>query len=131
VTAARRERMNRLARVVAFIAGTFFVAVGTWAFFDPRSFYEQVATFPPYNLHLLHDVGAFQIGIGAALMLALVWKDALSVALGGAAVGGVMHAIAHFLDQDLGGRDSDPWLIAVLAGVLLLGLVAQRQRKRA
>jgi hypothetical protein len=25
--------------------------------------------FPPYNLHLLDDVGAFQIGIGASVLV--------------------------------------------------------------
>lgn len=30
----------------------------------PRSSDLTVATFPPYNQHLLHDIGAFQIGLG-------------------------------------------------------------------
>jgi hypothetical protein len=37
----------------------------------------------PCNQHLIHDAGAFQIGIGAALLLALVCPDALLVALTG------------------------------------------------
>lgn len=121
--------MSRVARVIALLAGLFFVVFGVWAFFDPRSFYEQIATWPPYNRHLFHDAGAFQIGIGVALFLALTWKDALAVALGGAAAGGIMHAISHFLDQDFGGRDTDPWFLSFLAAVIVIGLVARRQSR--
>jgi hypothetical protein len=30
----------------------------------PHSFYDNVATFEPYNRHFLHDIGAFTIGLG-------------------------------------------------------------------
>jgi hypothetical protein len=122
--------MTRAARLIALLGGLFFVGFGAWAFFDPRSFYEQIATWPPYNRHLFHDAGAFQLGIGAALLLALQWKDGLAVALGGGAVGAIMHAISHFIDQDLGGRETDPWFLSLVAAVLVIGLVAQRQRGR-
>src|SRR5688572_4680738 len=86
-TMAEGDDMSRLARGIALLAGLFFLGFGLWAFFDPRSFYEQIATYPPYNKHFLHDAGAFQIGIGATLLLALQWKDGLAVALGGATAG--------------------------------------------
>lgn len=119
--------MDRLARVIAFLGGIFFVALGAWAFFDPRSFFEQLALFRPYNRHLFHDIGAFQIGIGATLLLALVWRDGLTVALGGSSVFAIMHAVAHFLDQDLGGKDTDPWFLSFVAALLLVGFVARRR----
>ena len=50
------------------IRGLFMLAFGIWAFFAPVSFADFVAF--PYNGHLLHDVGAFQIGIGATVLLA-------------------------------------------------------------
>lgn len=120
--------MDRLARPIALLAGLFFVGFGLWAFLDPKGFYEQIATYPPYNRHFLHDAGAFQIGIGVALLLALQWKDGLSVALGGAVAAGIVHAISHFIDQDLGGRDSDPWFLSFVAALAVIGLVARRQR---
>jgi len=46
----------------ATIGGLFMLVLGIWAFFAPASFADFVAF--PYNRHLLHDVGAFQIGIG-------------------------------------------------------------------
>ena len=118
--------MNRLARGIALLAGLFFLGFGLWAFFDPASFFERIATYRPYNKHFLHDAGAFQIGIGAALLLALRWKDALAVALGGASAGGIMHAISHFIDRDLGGRDTDPWFLSFVAAATVIGLVARR-----
>ena len=55
----------KFARYVAVAAGLFLVVFGAWAFFGPKSFFDQIATFQPYNEHLIHDIGAFQIGLGA------------------------------------------------------------------
>ena len=119
--------VSRSTRLVALVAGAVFVGFGLWAFIDARSFYDQLATFPPYNRHLLHDIGAFQIGIGASLLLAAAWRDALSAALGGAGLGGVFHAAAHVWDRDLGGKATDPWFFALLA-VVLVGAALVRRR---
>jgi hypothetical protein len=88
---------------VTVIAGFFFSVLGLWAFFWPSSFYERIALFPPYNPHFLHDAGAFQIGLGATLLLALYWRDALLVALLGVGLGAALHAVAHVVDRHLGG----------------------------
>jgi hypothetical protein len=118
-------------RVVAALVAVFFVALGIWALLSPLTFYEQLATYPPYNKHLFHDVGAFQVGIGATLLFALFRKDALQVALLGTSVGTVLHAISHIVDRDLGGKSTDPFLLSALALVVLLATAAymsQRQR---
>jgi hypothetical protein len=107
-------------RYVAAAAGLFLVAFGLWAFFDPRSFYEQIATFKPYNRHLMHDIGAFQFGLGATLLVALVWTDALAVALAGAGAGSVVHAAAHWWDKDLGGKSSDPYTLTFIAIIIVV-----------
>ena len=124
--------MRTIVRLVAAVVAIFFVAIGIWAMVDPQSFYEQLATYPPYNKHLFHDVGAFQIAIGTTLGVALFRsRDALRVALYGASTGTVLHAVSHILDRDLGGRSSDPWLLSALALVMLLvtaAHTAQRQR---
>jgi hypothetical protein len=111
---------ERAPQIVAFTAGLFITGLGLWAFFDPQSFFDEIALFPPYNEHFLHDVGAFQVGIGATLLLALVWKsDALLAALAGVGIGAVLHFIAHVEDTDLGGRDSDPSGLGLLAAVIV------------
>ncbi len=122
--------MDRRARLVAVIAGLSFIGFGLWAFVDARSFYEELATFPPFNRHLLHDIGAFQIGIGSILLLCSLWAGSLGAALAGAAVGAVFHFAAHVWDRDIGGKDSDPWIFGVIALVLILGAVADRGSSR-
>src|SRR5215212_4065881 len=74
---------------VVIIGGLFTLALGIWAFFAPASFADFVAF--PYNRHLLHDVGAFQIDIGVAVLLALLWADGVMVVLAGYVVGTGLH----------------------------------------
>lgn len=113
--------MDRLAKVIAAGAGVLFVVLGAWALVDPQSFYDQLATFSPYNVHFLHDVGAFQVGIGGTLLVAFFVRDSLLLALAGAGIGAVLHAVSHVIDRDLGGKTTDPWLLGLLALVLVAG----------
>lgn len=110
--------------IVAAIGAVFFIAPGIWAFIDPESFYDELAPFEPYNEHFIHDIGAFQVGIGAALAAAL-WRraDALFAALAGATVGSIFHTVAHFIDHDLGGKDSDVFVFTAATVLLAAGAV--------
>jgi len=116
--------MNRttFATAVGGIGAVAFLAFGLWPFIDPQSFYDELAPWPPYNEHFLHDIGAFQIGIGVALALAL-WQrsNALFAALGGAGAGAAFHAAAHFIDHGDGGKDTDVYVFGVMAALLLAG----------
>jgi hypothetical protein len=93
-------------RVFAIVAGAGFLGLGLWAMADPHSFFEAVATFEPYNQHFVQDIGAFQIGLGAVLLLAAsrAETDALAVALIGVGIGAALHAGSHVVGSDLGGR---------------------------
>jgi hypothetical protein len=115
--------------VVAALTGVFLVAFGLWAFFATRSFYDQIATFPPYNRHLIHDLGAFQLGLGATLLIALRWSDALGAALAGNGAAATVHAGAHWWDRSLGGKKSDPYILTLLAAVIVVAAIA-RARSR-
>jgi len=120
-------------KYVVALLGLFMFVFGLWAFVAPHSFYEQIAGFGTYNVHLLHDVGAFQAGFGVALLLALVTNDAILVVLGGGAVGTVMHAIAHWIDRNLGAANTkkEPIELTVLAVIVVAGmLTALRARSR-
>ena len=110
---------TRIETIVLLLTGLFFLAPGIWAFAAPGSFYHQLAPFPPYNRHLIHDIGAFQIGIGAALILALKWNDARFVVLAGAAAGAIVHFVSHIIDHDRGGNDGDAVVFGVVAAVLI------------
>lgn len=111
---------RRLVLAVAVVIGLFNLVLGAWAFVAPRSFFDAVATFEPYNRHLLHDVGAFQAGLGATLLGAVVWRDALFVALAANGLAAALHFVSHLVDRDLGGRASDP----VGLGILMVVVVA-------
>ena len=104
------------------ISGFFMLAFGIWTFFAPVSFADFVAF--PYNRHLLHDVGAFQICIGATVLLALLWADSIMVVLGGYVVGGSFHIV----DRHIGGHLYDP---LVLGFLIVIGLVGMYARARA
>ena len=117
-------------RAVALIGAAFLVGFGLWAFLAPASFFDQLATFEPYNVHFLHDIGAFQVGLGAVLALAAFPDriDGLAAALLGAGAGSLLHTIGHVIDSDLGGTPgTDIPTFGVLAAVLLVAGVA-RQR---
>lgn len=102
------------------IGGLFMLSLGIWAFFTPASFADFVAF--PYNRHLLHDVGAFQIGIGTTMLLALMWTDGVMVVLAGYVVGSGFHLVSHILDRDIGGHSYDPLVLSVMVTVGLAGM---------
>jgi hypothetical protein len=113
---------NALPRVVAIVSGIGFFALGLWAMADPRSFFEALARFEPYNQHFLQDVGAFQVGLGVVLLLAglSARADGLTVALIGVGVAATLHTVSHIVGRDLGGvPDRDIPAFAVIAAILL------------
>ena len=123
-----RSRQDLVSTLVVGFFGAFTLALGLWAILDTTSFYDNIAEFPPYNEHFLHDLGAFQIGLGSALVFAVVWKgDAILAALGGGAAGAIAHGIVHITDEDLGGRTSDPYTLGLI-GLILLATFAWRLR---
>jgi hypothetical protein len=124
---------RRWVRTIALGGGATFLCLGLWAFISPRSFFTSLATFDPYNIHLLHDIGSFQIGIGTALVLAAFPArfDGLSSALLGAAAASAVHVVSHVLDIDLGGSPStDIPILTILGSVLLVAGAAHTRALR-
>lgn len=121
-----RTRGRGYVTTVTLLAGAGMLAAGIWCLAAPRSFAEAVRF--PYAEHFLHDLGAFQAGIGVTLMLAAIWSDALALALTGFLVANTVHAVNHAVDLDLGGRASDPWLLG-LVSVLIAAALALRLRE--
>lgn len=118
------KRRPAIESAALIVGAAFFLVFGIWAFLAPRSFFVNIAPWNPYNEHFLHDAGAFQIGIGIALVVSLITAGASVVTLSGAASAATLHALSHVLDAGEGGRSSDPYMLAALAALLLLGLVA-------
>jgi hypothetical protein len=114
---------DRFPRLAAGIGGLVFTALGVWALVAPRSFFDTLARFEPYNQHFLQDIGAFQIGLGVVLLLAALpaVADALMAALFGVGIGSALHTASHVVGVDLGGNPAtDIPALAILSMVLLV-----------
>ena len=63
--------------------------VGLWALPAPRSFYDDfptpgrswVSALPPYNEHLVRDVGALRLAVTVLRVAAAIWLDRRLVAI--------------------------------------------------
>ena len=121
------------------------VIVGVWALFAPTSFYSSfplpghpwVSLLPPYNEHLVRDVGELSLALTVVLVAAAVTGQWLlsAVAVAATAVYAVPHAIFHFLHLE-GFPTSDA--VAQTIGIALqlvvtavVGLLLWRDRSRA
>ncbi len=125
-----------MARALASVVGTFYLLSGGWAFLFPNGFYSTVATFAPYNLHLLHDAGAFQMGFGVSLLAAAVAGRGLAPVLLGVLAGSLLHLFAHLMDIRLGGHPATDLpalalIVAVLAFAVVLELRTNARTRRA
>lgn len=105
--------------------GLLIAAQGVWAFVSPRSFYDTLAEFEPFNAHFIRDIGSLQIAVGIAGAVVALRVSALVVGLTGLATFQVVHVISHVVDRDAGGRPgfdipalSIPALITVAALVV-------------
>jgi hypothetical protein len=122
---------RRITFAAAILSAATMIVLGGWAFLEPSSFAEFIS-YAPYNRHLVHDAGAFQvgIGIGVTVLLALAWNDALLVALTGFAVASGLHTISHSIDRHLGGHDSDVPVLGLFTLIALIGIAASIPRRK-
>jgi hypothetical protein len=119
---------------------------GGWAYFAPAGFFADfpgfghrwTAAYPPYNQHLIADLGATFLTIGALLVLAAVLDDAriTAVVLAGAMLFNLLHLAFHATHEcTMSGADYPLSLLALLFGVLvpavLLALLPRRRRPAA
>ena len=63
---------GRIIEVPAGLLALVSLGAGLWAMVDPHGFYANAATYPPYSRHFIHDIGAFQIGLGSCLVAGLL-----------------------------------------------------------
>jgi hypothetical protein len=112
----------------AAAAALLFCGLGAWALLAPGGFYDTIAIYPPYSRHLIHDLGAFQIGIGACLWFAIFVRDSLLAALAGGTAGAIAHLVSHVVDRSLGGHSIDLPGVGLIALVLAVLTVAQWRR---
>jgi len=113
--------------------------VGAWQYLAPRSFYTNVPTVaadPPFNQHLMTDVGGLGLALALVLGAAAVTMDRLliRVALAAYLVYSISHLlfhITHLTGLSAGGAAflvTSLTLLPVLALALLI--LAARDRRR-
>lgn len=118
-----------LTRMVLVLLGLSHLAVAVLFFFAPAWAYAHMAHFPPYNPHFIADIGAFNLPLGAGLLLAARAPRQQRVLIGLAALGDLAHALSHLRDHALHGPPSMTLLaggltqsFTLLSGLLLLAL---------
>ena len=119
------NRLSTLAQLyliaVTTSVGAATAGIGIWCLVDPNSFADAVG-FDAHR-HFLHDVGAFQLGLGVTLLLALLWADALATALAGFVMANTVHTVNHVVDLDVGGSVAQAWILGVVSLALVLAFV--------
>lgn len=122
--------MRTLVRGGLVLLGGLHVSWGAPAVLAPRWFFDTfpgfgrawTAAYPPYNEHLVTDLGATFLTLGVLLLLAawLADRKVTAVVLGGVLVFSTLHLVFHLRDHgEMSGGD----LVASLA-TLALGVFA-------
>ncbi len=125
-------RDPRLSGVVGAVIGVFYLVTGTWAYLAPLSFFSAVATFAPLNIHLLHDAGAFQLGLGLALTVPVALRAPLRAPLIAVLGASVLHLLAHVEDIRLGGHPTtDLPVLALICVALAAALIVDLRAGKA
>jgi uncharacterized membrane protein len=125
-----RARADLTATVLLVVAAAQLLP-GLLAFLAPGAFYDLLAPYPPENAHLVKDLGAWQIALGAAALLAArrpTWRVPM---LGVLALQYALHTVSHAIDVNA----SDPsWngpavlALQALATLVLLALLVKERR---
>jgi PPOX class probable F420-dependent enzyme len=114
---------GRLVLAVTLLAGLFMTAVAVAALLAP-GWFADAADFPRHP-HFVHDAGAFQLGIGVSLLLAVAWRDGLALALAGFLVANTTHGVNHAVDLGLGGHPWDAWGLAAVSLLTVAALIVR------
>ena len=114
------------------VIGGVVAAQGLWAFLSPRSFYDTLATFEPFNAHFIRDIGSIQIGVGIAGLVGALRVRAVVAGLAGLVAFQAMHVVSHIVDRDAGGRPGfDIPALSLLAILTAAALVLAIRDERA
>jgi hypothetical protein len=122
--------MTALRRLGLGLLGLLYLGWGAWAILAPADFFQTfpgiglhwTRAYPPYNGHLIFDLGATQLTLGVLLTVAAVldtrqvsWLAAL-----GAGLFGGLHFGYHALHAGMmGGTDRLLGLLSLAAGAIL------------
>lgn len=131
---------RRLLRAGLVLLGLLHLTWGVGAVAAPRWYFETfpgggatwTAAHPPYNEHLMVDVGAAFLAFGVLLLIAAVLAErrVTAVVLVGVLAFAVVHAVYHLREPgELSGADRGLSILALLLGVLVpVGLLWLNRR---
>lgn len=112
----------RVEQVLVGFFGVMHLATGLALLFAPLWFFQNIGTFAPFNRHYAGDLGAFEVGIGAGLLLAVRDPARHRLMIGAAAAANLVHALNHAYDALISHAPLSYWL-ADTAPLLLLALL--------
>ena len=115
-------------RVVMALFGALYGSWGVWAIADPRHFfdtfpglgYHWTAAYPPYNDHLVTDLGATFLTLAFLLIVGavVVHRSARVLALAAAGFFGALHLVFHATHAgEMGRSDYTLSLISLVLGI--------------
>ncbi|HZM83006.1 MAG TPA: hypothetical protein VFC19_45395 [Candidatus Limnocylindrales bacterium] len=119
---------------IVAILGVLHLAWGVGAIAAPRWFFDNfpgfgrhwTAAYPPYNEHLMTDVGAAFLALGVILLIAAAMRDrkVTNVVLIGLLVFSTAHLVFHSRHPgNLTGADLAASLTSLALGVVVPGLL--------
>lgn len=92
---------------LVLVAGVYHLALGLLMALAPRTFFEEIGPYPPFNDHYVRDTSTFYIALGAVLILAARRRTWQAPLLTFAVVEYGLHVVNHAIDV----TDADPeWL---------------------
>jgi hypothetical protein len=103
---------------VLLLAGTGSLLAGAALMLAPGWFFEHIGPYPPFNRHYAGDLGAFNVAIGLALLLAVRDPPGRHLLVGIAALGNILHAANHVHDAMVDRVGIERWLRYDLATVM-------------
>jgi hypothetical protein len=126
-------RSPLVARAALWITAASAAGVGLIAAFAPRTFYDDfpyvghwVDRLPPYNEHLVTDVGALYLGFALVLAwaAATLRRELVQAACAGWILFSVLHLVFHARHLDGFGTGDAVQELVSLAVVIALPLIA-------
>jgi hypothetical protein len=120
--------------------GVVEVSWGVWAYLAPRGFFDTfpgaghhwTAAYPPYNEHLVSDLGATFLTLGA-LALVAAWLDdrrVIVVVLGAQILFNALHLTFHATHRGDFAADYPVSLFTLALGVILPSMLLASYRRR-
>ena len=123
-----------IAQIVVALAGVMHLLVGLAMLLAPMWFFVTIGTFPPFNRHYTGDMGAFQLALGAGLLVAARAPARQRLLIAVAAGGNLLHMLNHAYDALLSHAllsywlaDTGPLLVLTLALLLVSAGLLDRE----